>query len=297
MPSKNLLHLPPEIIVRILSYLHIHSLLQFSLASHQCHNLSRLSLHTITFGIYPSRTSKNLARLGAGKNLQCLTDTVPSLVDPIDDRDIAAVVIQDSSALDRSTQLLFHNRLIQSILLRYEAGLRTLNLTIWRLDTDMAEALKQLKGLKSLSLRVRNPFNPMKPLVLEDKKPVFNEKDIWSRHLSTAWKGLRTLRLEGIQLDDPKDVSTILLANSQMQELILTNCGNIGDRIHELLKEWDFNNDTVDVDVNEHYQQADFTDVRRTQTFNDYLDLIRRARSLKVCLFIRRVAKLVLSKS
>jgi hypothetical protein len=63
--TRSLLDLPPELIVHTLSYLPIPALLRFGQTCRHSQSLANSSLHTLSLGIYTSRTSGAISKLVA----------------------------------------------------------------------------------------------------------------------------------------------------------------------------------------------------------------------------------------
>jgi len=238
-PKHDLLTLPPELLLRILSYLPLKALLTFSLTSQYCLAFSHNALPDLAFAIYPSRLARNLAYildLGGppeddDNTINPNTSAVSALL-PKSPRksNRITLLIPQAESVSQTTLLAFHDALHQSILLRYAVGLRVLDLSIWRLGRSIAAALRELRGLVSLKLEVRDPFVFEGVLMGE-------EEGVWDA-LVVAWKGLKKLGLGGMGIT-AAELGTLLKRNWGIRELWLKRCEVVLSGIWSVLREWE----------------------------------------------------------
>jgi hypothetical protein len=234
MPS-GLPDLPPELVLRILSQLSLRPLLDFSLVSNNCHTLSRLSLHQLSFGIFPTRLSSHISRLSA-------STTLGDIVDDRQDRYIIAeencvtLIIPEADILDIATQVSFHDALNRAVLDRYANGLRILDLSVWRMERGIAKALCGLSGLRSLTLKIDNPFFRRRISRMDDTL-LQEQTGVWAL-LAGAWTRLRVLRLEGVSATADELLDTIS-ENDGLEELWLTRCDRLAGEVLGLLDKWE----------------------------------------------------------
>ncbi|KAF4301835.1 putative f-box domain protein [Botryosphaeria dothidea] len=275
----HLTSLPSELLLHILSFLPIRSLLAFSLASRSAYVLASSSLQTLSLGIYPTRVSSLISQLSStsptaspySRSTRSLNSSVGSLPssspstasDPFTEDCTVAHVIPQASELRPHTLLAFHTALTSSILSRYCMSMRHLELSIWTLTPPVADALAGLKNLRTLCLRIEDPFGrgflrrwiinwgsttdeeddvgPRSPRRVPDLYRALPEAGTgteWNK-FAEAWSRLETLRLVGAEISDWQ-LCQILKKNPGLKELWLKKCLDVGAELLKFLdEEWE----------------------------------------------------------
>lgn len=229
---SSLQDLPPELLIQVLTYLPIRSLLQFSETSRFSHKLAVTSLHTLNLGVYPSRVARSLGDIAASSD--------PS------DRSIS-LLIPDVEALSESALFAFHSKLISTLLHRHSTSLRHLTLRLWTLSPAIAAALVQLSGLRSLTLRIDNPFGNAQRASRSpspaSRRPVAGfhaaeERIAWLA-LAHPWPSLRELRIDGGD-GSVAMLQALLTANPRLDALWIADCPRIDPELFVFLTaEWE----------------------------------------------------------
>ncbi|KAF2741573.1 hypothetical protein EJ04DRAFT_507340 [Polyplosphaeria fusca] len=261
--SSPLLNLPPELLANMLSFLPIQALLRFSQTCHYSHGLAKSSLHTLSFGIHPTRVSGIISRLastqypqpkatsafaasGESKARQARRDSLgsESLADELfaeQDPYKVSVLIPDAQAFDYKTLFAFHSALTKSILLRHGGTLRNLDLSLWTLSKPIAKALSKLAALRALSIRIEDyPHVRAVPRKLAGRQQI-EQRDAWELLVNQAtWASrLHALRVEGGELS-ARQLCTLLSKNRWCAELWLCKCASIGTELWSYLgSEWE----------------------------------------------------------
>lgn len=277
MPPRNLLQLPPELLIRILTQLSLRPLLRFSLISRRCWELSNESLSHLSFGVFPDRVSERMAWLSQRDGTHCSTTVpVPNVpAYPIDESDAARLIIPGASALDRQTLTRFHNELTCKVLERYASGLRVLDLTVWYISQEVGDALSKLRGLKCLRLRVINPFHRHRLGRAYFASAL--ERDVWSHgSLREALTNLRCLRLENVDMDEERDIAVLLEKNPALQVLVLNDCPRTANKIRTILQGLKGEGQMKELHI------ASYRDILSEKT----IEFLNAAMSLKVRLFV-----------
>lgn len=260
--ARQLLELPPELLVHILALLPLRALLSFSETSHYARSLANSNLYTLSLGIRPVQTSCHSSRLSTSRHRQlqywasALVDST-SDVPPIrgdeyyrssldkkthktSDEDLDPhmiwVRIPQAHIYDYSTLLYFHNALFRSILLRHGSMLQNLDLCLWTLSTKIAKAIAQLSALRTLSIRIEDnqyaravPRTCMARERLEQDRAwsVLAGSAVWTHHL-------HALRIEKADLNH-EQLATLLRGGRSCRELALSRCNFIGKELWEFL--------------------------------------------------------------
>ncbi|OJD34434.1 f-box domain protein [Diplodia corticola] len=287
----HLTSLPSELLFHILSFLPIRSLLAFSLASRSAYILASSSLQTLSLGVYPTRVSSLISQLSStsptaspySRSTRSLSSSASSLPassscsskspsssasDLFNEACTVAHVIPQASELRPHTLLAFHSALISSILTRYCLSMRHLELSIWTLTPPVADALAGLKNLRTLCLRVEDPFGrgflrrwiinwgstvdvdddgddddddrgpSRRPPSLYRAMPEAGTGTEWNK-FAAAWSRLETLRLIGAEVSDWQ-LCQILKRNPGLKELWLKKCPDVGIELLKFLdEEWE----------------------------------------------------------
>lgn len=275
----HLTSLPSELLLHILSFLPIRSLLAFSLASRSAYILASSSLQTLSLGVYPTRVSSLISQLSStsptaspySRSTRSLNSSDGSLVSSISDSSTTsdlfneactvAHVIPQASELRPHTLLAFHTALTSSILDRYCMSMRHLELSIWTLTPPVADALAGLKNLRTLCLRIEDPFgrgflrrwiinwgsttdedgsesSPRRVPDLYRALPEAGTGTEWNK-FADAWSRLETLRLVGAEISDWQ-LCQILKRNAGLKELWLKKCPEVGGELIKFLdEEWE----------------------------------------------------------
>lgn len=269
----HLTSLPSELLLHILSFLPIRSLLAFSLASRSAYILASSSLQTLSLGIYPTRVSSLISQLSStsptaspySRTTRSLTTSTPSTTsDLFDEACTVAHVIPHASELRPHTLLAFHTALSSSILNRYCLSMRHLELSIWTLTPPVADALSRLRNLRTLHLRVEDPFGRgfLRRWIInwgtttDDSSssaeyassrrlpdlyralPEAGSGTEWNK-LADAWTRLETLRLVGADISDWQ-LGQILERNPGLRELWLKKCPEVGAELLKFVgEEWE----------------------------------------------------------
>ncbi|KKY24667.1 putative f-box domain protein [Diplodia seriata] len=171
-----------------------------------------------------------------------------------------------ASELRPHTLLAFHTALTSSILNRYCMSMRHLELSIWALAPPVADALAGLKNLRTLCLRVEDPFGrgflrrwiinwgstvddddqdddgvlrgPRRAPSLYRALPEAGTGTEWNK-FADAWSRLETLRLIGAEVSDWQ-LCQVLKKNSGLKELWLKKCPEVGAELLKFLdEEWE----------------------------------------------------------
>ncbi|KAK0628074.1 hypothetical protein DIS24_g10826 [Lasiodiplodia hormozganensis] len=284
----HLTSLPSELLLHILSFLPIRSLLAFSLASRSAYVLASSSLQTLSLGVYPTRVSSLISQLSStsptaspySRSTRSLSSSAGSLPSSsacssksssselFNEACTVAHVIPQASELRPHTLLAFHTALTSSILNRYCMSMRHLELSIWALTPPVADALAGLKNLRTLCLRIEDPFGrgflrrwiinwgstvddddddredeaehrgPRRLPSLYRALPEAGSGTEWNK-FADAWSWLETLRLVGAEVSDWQ-LCQILKRNVSLKELWLKKCPEVGGELLKFLdEEWE----------------------------------------------------------
>ncbi|KAF2477283.1 uncharacterized protein BDR25DRAFT_371341 [Lindgomyces ingoldianus] len=217
--ARSLLSFPPEVLLNILTFLPIQGLLKFSQTCHYSHGLANSSLHTLSLGIYPTRSNP------LSKN------------DPYN----VSIIIPDAQTFDFMTLLAFHAALTKSIIIRHGGTLRNLNLSLWTLNTPLAKALASLPALRALSIRIEDfPHVRTVPQARVASQRIEQCKAWDLLAASAVWASrINALRIEGGELST-KQLVALLSQNRWCRELWLCKCNMIGKDLWTFLgSEWE----------------------------------------------------------
>lgn len=277
----HLTSLPSELLLHILSFLPIRSLLAFSLSSRSAYVLASSSLQTLSFGVYPSRVASLISQLSStsptaspfSRSTRSLNSSVGSVIssgvssvsasDLFNEDCTVAHVIPQASELRPHTLLAFHTALTSSILTRYCMSMRHLELSIWTLTPPVADALAGLRNLRTLCLRIEDPFGRgfLRRWIINWGSTTDDEDDLGHRSLrrvpdlyralpeagtgtewnkfADSWSRLETLRLVGAEISDWQ-LCQILKKNAGLKELWLKKCPDVGVELLKFLgEEWE----------------------------------------------------------
>ncbi|KAF2837838.1 hypothetical protein M501DRAFT_986049 [Patellaria atrata CBS 101060] len=232
----SLLELPPEILLHTLSYLPISSLLPFSTTSRYTHSLASRSLHTLSLGIYTSRSASLIGRLENSTSRLWQSSSTKRLPSSIHEASPYAISVIVPSANEYNPKIidLFQIGLATNVLQRYAVGLRHLEMRIWAFDTNIAKALAGLRGLRSLVLRIDFPYGVGKRRLSPSLRRV---KDKAWDGVEGAWGCLVLLELDGCDLNAVQ-LKTILEANTLITQLAIQRCPQIDNALFNYLQRW-----------------------------------------------------------
>jgi hypothetical protein len=223
MACRSLLDLPPEIVDRILSHTELQSLLNFGRASKTCHHFHRLSLHELSFGVFPCRVSARIGQLSETTNLSDIIGPVDPTEEISEDKTVQTVI----SDGDKSVFFPVHDVLTRIIIDRYSTGLRTLHLSVWRLEWRLAVALSRCPGIGTLTVSMPTvPFRMRRRL---NRSSTLNteERSVWLRLAgelsSESWTTLRLLRLVRVEIPS-RDLGHMMKVMLGLNELWMTAC-------------------------------------------------------------------------
>ncbi|KAF2461244.1 hypothetical protein BDY21DRAFT_331523 [Lineolata rhizophorae] len=254
--SPNFESLPPELQLNILSYLPIPSLLAFSQTSRTSHALATTSLRTLSLGIYPNRLSSLISRL-SNNSSTCQPSRQPDAATSHGSASAAdtkplhrgkskharptapdwanntiSMTIPAANKLSTPTLLSFHTSLTVALLKRYAPALRHLDLSVWTLTPQIAAALAGIKNLRTLSIRIENPFSRRGVLTCGGG-PAWNM-------LAGKFGRLERLRIEGADITEWQ-LERILEANTSVRELYVRRCPRVGKGLWQYLaEEWGY---------------------------------------------------------
>ncbi|KAF2271200.1 hypothetical protein CC78DRAFT_528109 [Lojkania enalia] len=226
-----LLHLPPELLVNILSFLPIQDLLKFGETCRYSHSLANCSLHTLSFSIHATRVSGIISRLAeiqypipskaesafsipGPPHKRCQknslsdstsTDSLTNLSSTNTNPYKVSVLIPDAQTYHYSTLLTFHTALTKAILTRHGTTLRHLELSLWTLTIPIAKALSTLPSLRTLSLRIEEyPHVRGKPRASTLHQRI-QQSQAWDLLTESTWlPRIKALRLESGDLTTPQ---------------------------------------------------------------------------------------------
>lgn len=185
--SAQFFRLPPEIILQILEALPLTPLLRFAQVSQHARNLAHSNIKSLSLAIYPSHRNSWHNKLFASRHkpkhaLQ------------------AAIQIPRAWDFEYSTLVIFHDKIIASILSRHACALQKLDLTLWRLSIPIAKAIAQLPALRELNIRIESlQAVPRAYMSLQRKEEV----EAWSLLASnTSWmNSVQTLTIKNAEIN------------------------------------------------------------------------------------------------
>lgn len=263
--------LPPEIILRVLSYLPIRSVLAFGSTCRTARSYATESVHTLSMGIFTSRATACISHIANDSAFR----TVPSSPRPHDEPAVSAtkdgnedeynyarllctidnksppnssmfdinphtvdVVVPPDLAYSLSLILTFQDALLSSVVNRYAFSLRHLDLALWFLSPLTAKALVEARNLRSLSLRMHHPY--VRHRDVDRRFWDHNSAEgstIWNTFRG-AWSRLDAFRLDGAGITDWQ-LQCILESNSNLRELRLGKCQLLTwEMWHYLARKW-----------------------------------------------------------
>ena len=262
---RQLLELPPELLVQTLALLSLHDLLKFSQTSRYSRLLANSNLHTLSLGVHLTRTSYLSRRLdsrrytqldywplaleedGTAPSSSVQTDEesrrVSSAEDPEtadddddDDHNMKWVRLPHAELYDYATLYNFHDALFESVLLRHGTMLQTLTLSLWTLTTKVARSVAQLSALRSLTIKIEEDQCTRavsRPCIAQER---VEQDRAWSLLAKTAvWAlALRVLRIQNAGINHSQ-LATLLHSTRLCQELSLTKCNYLGKRLWVIL--------------------------------------------------------------
>ena len=258
--TRQLLELPPELLVHILSLLSVQDLLRFSQASRHARSLANPNIHSLSLGvrlIYPNdvigrvdiKTSLRLGHMplalthrlrssdGNDDQVESSDDTEAEEMAQRDcDPKIIWVRIYQAHLYNHIALLRFHDALLGSILCRHGQILQKLHLCLWTLTTNVAVSIAKLSALRSLSINI-DATQCARPTLrhymaqqrLEQNKAwtVLARNALWTHHV-------HTLKIENANLNHSQ-LSNLLHQTRTCEELSLRNCQFIGKELWLLL--------------------------------------------------------------
>lgn len=249
----SLLHvLPTELVLHILSYLPVRDILRFSQLNHEASSLASSSLHTLRLGVYPSKLASLISRLASISPQSFPTTSKPRMIlfdpssydtNPSSDPHTVSVILPEVAEHDPETLLSFHTTLLSSVVDRYHGSLSDLDLSIWSLTPPIAAALAKCHNLKSLNIRVENPYMRARGIPTPRTWNRRANHEGWVDHwecltASTAFGRLESLRLDGAVCLKEEDLLRILHCNEGIRELWLTRCPAVGSGLVQFLGEF-----------------------------------------------------------
>jgi len=250
----SLFDLPAELLISIVSLLHVRDLLKFSTCSRFARSLGNSSLHTLKLDFYnppcqrnfrlatgnvarlrcPSRATSPLRRLIASTHTQACRATSASFSSRFqldeDIPDTISVLIQDAQEYENEVLVNLHSKLITCILARYH-NIRRLDIAVWVLTVLMAKAIPELPGLRSLSIVIQETAYTR----VTQREFAATQTAAWhALASSSAWTdGLRMLKINNADIIQP-DLLTLLKHAPRCQELSMIKCHAVNTAL------WDF---------------------------------------------------------
>ncbi|KAI4651385.1 uncharacterized protein J4E78_008077 [Alternaria triticimaculans] len=229
MSTPHLLDLPTEILNHILTPLPTSSLLRFSETSRHARILANANLHTLSLGIAPL----------APAFFKYLDPSVTtSTANPYE----IWLRIPQARSYEYLTLHNFQSALVTSILKRHGTMLQHLNISIWALTLSMAKAIKNLRALRTFSLRIESGVRYVRGIP-RSRIAIEREEQAKAWELLTEsvaeWSGrLTTLRLENCDLR-AEQLAVLLKETRGCKELALNRCRYLGREMWTSLGEWE----------------------------------------------------------
>jgi hypothetical protein len=252
---STLLDLPPELLVPTITLLPLKSLLRFSECSRYARSLANASLRTLDLEFGPPSYLDDLCsttlRASLHPSNRFFSSRVISLVAKharlhtanLDGRDREAstnnkmayktiVRIHDAHRHEHPTLVHLHSALLSSILGRYRHGLQKIDITVWAFTTPVAKAISELSALRSLSVKVQEPYYIRSP----PQNCETAQLAAWQILVtSSAWAGrLLVLRIENADIAE-SSLFGVLDNNPFCQALSLRKCASIRQTLWRFL--------------------------------------------------------------
>ncbi|OAL56948.1 hypothetical protein IQ07DRAFT_594392 [Pyrenochaeta sp. DS3sAY3a] len=233
--ARNLLQLPPELLVEIVAFLQVRDLLRLAQTCHFAQSLAYSNLRSLVLGMQHGRTANPLS---ARRSIR--TPPSPRTLHPTDphlsrthrflsnhlDPSTVWVRIRDAHEYDSTTLFALHDSLTQNILSRHGSVLHKLTLSLWTLTPAVAAALAQLPALRALSLSLQTPLHgpPVPRSRISDACPHTAQRKAWGQLSVTAvWRPrLCSLRLENADLG-VRELGNLLGEAEKCGELVLSS--------------------------------------------------------------------------
>lgn len=207
--TTKLFHLPPEILLQLLEILPLTPLLRFAQTSRYARNLAYSNVQNLSLAIYPSHRSS------------CHNKLFSSQHKP---RHAHAATIQIPRAwdFDHWTLAIFHDKIIASIVGRHAFALQRLDLTLWRLSTLIAKALKRLPALRELSIQIETVHAIPRTYMTMQRK---EEIEAWSSLASDPafLASINTLIIKHAEINATQ-VDRLLAGAERLREMRLSRC-------------------------------------------------------------------------
>lgn len=207
--STQFFRLPPEIILQILEALPLTPLLRFAQASQYARNLAHSNIKSLSLAIYPSHRNSWHNKLFASRH-----KPKHALH--------AAIQIPRAWDFEYSTLVIFHDKIIASILSRHACALQKLDLTLWRLSIPIAKAVAQLPALRELAIRIESlQAVPRAYMSLQRKEEV----EAWSLLASnTSWmNSVQALTIKNAGINATQLLKLVYEAE-RLSDLRLSRC-------------------------------------------------------------------------
>jgi hypothetical protein len=252
----SLLELPPELVIRALSFLSILDIFRVSVCSHHARTLAYASCHTLNldFCAPPYQRDFHLNSHG-GPSKRLPFNHVPSRSRPPssakhaqvrrtsiykpggsgwlknESPDKMIILTEDAQRYDYETMINFHSALLRFIMKRHQRSLQNLDISVWTLTVPMAEIIPQLSALRSLSITIQETIYAR----TAQRKNSVVQTTAWQMLAgSNDWNAsLRQLRINNADITEPQ-LFQLLWRHVQCQELSINNCHAIGEAL------WDF---------------------------------------------------------
>ena len=211
--AVQLLNLPPEILLQILSKLSIKPLLRFAQTSQYARKLAYTDLQALSLAVCPSHQDSWHNKLFAARRKP--------------EHDLhASVQIPRACDFSYTTLLTFHNKIIGSILDRHAQTLQRLELALWTLSAPVAESIKNLSALRELSIRIESVHTVPRAYLCVQKT---EECKAWTVLASTA-NSIHALRIENAEIN-ASQLLDIVGGAAQLRDLSLSGCSMLTSSI------------------------------------------------------------------
>jgi hypothetical protein len=225
--SPHLLDLPTEILNQILTPLPTSSLLRFSETSHHARCLANANLHTLSLGVAPLSSP-----------LLTDFDQSTTLSNPY----AIWLHIPRAASYEYWTLLNFQSALVTSILKRHGTMLQHLEISVWALTQPMAEAIADLRALRTLSLRIESGIgfvrgSPRSRIAVEREE----QSKAWELLTKSApvWRQrLTALRLENCDLET-EQLAVLMKGSWASMALGLIRCRYVVTGLWNFLAGWE----------------------------------------------------------
>jgi hypothetical protein len=253
----SLLELPPELVIRALSFLSILDLFRVSACSHHARTLAYASCHTLNLDfcappyqrdfyltpngvlskrLFLNRGSNGSRTMSVAKHAQVRRTSIYKsggsgwLKNESPEKMI--ILIEDAKNYDYETMINFHSALLSIIMRRHQRSLQNLDISVWTLTVPMAEVIPQLSALRSLSITIQETVYAR---TAQSKNSV-NQNTAWQVLAeSKAWHvSLRELRVNNADIAEPQ-LFQLLSKHSQCQALSINKCPSIGEALWDYL--------------------------------------------------------------